>query len=69
MPEVKENESNVPAVSADVLNKMRELLGSSTSAGTVERLPQLKINPKKKDKQNRRVSEGHFFCTRYRESE
>lgn len=61
MPEVKENESNVPAVSADVLNKMRELLGSSTSAGTVERLPQLKINPKKKDKQNRRVSEGHFF--------
>ncbi len=61
MPEVKENESNVPAVSADVLNKMRELLGSSTSAGTIERLPQLKINPKKKDKQNRRVSEGHFF--------
>ena len=61
MPEVKENESNVPAVSADVLNKVRELLGSSTSAGTVERLPQLKINPKKKDKQNRRVSEGHFF--------
>lgn len=61
MPEVKENKSNVPAVSADVLNKVRELLGSSTSAGTVERLPQLKINPKKKDKQNRKVSEGHFF--------
>ena len=61
MPEKTTNESNVPAVSTEMLYKVQKLLGVSSSVEAADRLPQLKVNPKKKDKQGRRIQEGHFF--------
>ena len=58
------NTNNLPATAADLTPEMMQLLGTTApTGGETERLPQLKINSKRKDKQNRKVPQGYFFVS------
>lgn len=56
--------NNLPANVQDLTPEMQKLLGTTApSGGDGERLPQLKVNSLRKDKQNRRITQGDFFVS------
>lgn len=56
--------TNLPVAAADLSPEMMQLLGTTAPASMEsERLPQLKVNSKRKDKQNRKIPQGAFFVS------